>query len=174
MSKQLNKKGTTMAEKQEMAVREKKELTAKEEKTVPGRHFVPYADIYETDDALSVVLEMPGVEKRISTCARERRPAVDGRIDFSKYKDMEPVYAEYNVGHYGRSFALSGTIDQEKIGANLEDGVLTLTLPKQARPAAQDRDRVRRGLNVVAGFRREYCTWPRPPFSIAGAFRRSG
>ena len=56
MSKQPNKKGTTMAEKQEMAVREKKELTAKEEKTVPGRHFVPYADIYETDDALSVVL----------------------------------------------------------------------------------------------------------------------
>lgn len=131
MSMQPNKKGTTMAEKQEMAVREKKELTAKEEKTVPGRHFVPYADIYETDDALSVVLEMPGVEKKDLDVALENDVLrVDGRIDFSKYKDMEPVYAEYNVGHYGRSFALSGTIDQEKIGANLEDGVLTLTLPK--------------------------------------------
>jgi HSP20 family molecular chaperone IbpA len=103
MSKQPNKKGTTMAEKQEMAVREKKELTAKEEKTVPGRHFVPYADIYETDDALSVVLEMPGVEKKDLDVALENDVLrVDGRIDFSKYKDTEPVYAEYNVGHYGR------------------------------------------------------------------------
>ena len=110
MSKQPNKKGTTMAEKQQMAVREKKELTAKEEKTVPGRHFVPYADIYETDDALSVVLEMPGVEKKDLDVALENDVLrVDGRIDFSKYKDMEPVYAEYNVGHYGRSFVLSGT-----------------------------------------------------------------
>jgi HSP20 family protein len=131
MSKQPNKKGTTMAEKQEMAVREKKELAAKEEKTVPGRYFIPYADIYETDDALAVVLEMPGVEKKDLDVALENDVLrVDGRIDFTKYKDLEPVYTEYNVGHYARSFALPGTIDQEKIGANLEDGVLTLTLPK--------------------------------------------
>ena len=55
---------------------------------------------------------------------------VDGQIDFSKYKDMEPVYTEYNIGHYARSFTLSNKVDQEKISANLEDGVLTLTLPK--------------------------------------------
>ena len=125
------KKGATMAEKREMAVREKKELVAKEEKTVPGRYYVPYADIYETDDALAVVMEMPGVEKKDLNIGLENDVLkVDGRIDFSKYESMEPVYSEYNVGHYARSFTLSNKVDQDKISANLEDGVLTLTLPK--------------------------------------------
>ena len=131
MSKEPNRKGPTTGEVKEMAVREKKELVAKEEKTVPGRYFVPYADIYETEEALSVVLEMPGVEKKdLDVNVEKDVLRVDGRIDFSKYKDMEPVYAEYNVGHYARSFALGSAVDQERIGANLEDGVLTLTLQK--------------------------------------------
>lgn len=131
MSKDTKGKGATMAEKKEMEVREKKELVGKEEKTVPGRYFVPYADIYETDDALTVVMEMPGVETSNLDVGLENDVLrINGRIDFSNYKDMEPVYAEYNVGHYARSFTLSNTIDQEKISANLEDGVLTLTLPK--------------------------------------------
>jgi HSP20 family molecular chaperone IbpA len=127
----------TMTETQELAVRDKKELVSKEEKTVPGRFYVPYADIYETDDALTVAMEMAGVEKKDLSVALENDVLrVEGRIDFSRYEGMEPVYTEYNVGPYARSFALSSKIDQEKISAQLEDGVLTLTLPKakQAQP----------------------------------------
>src|ERR1700719_4063119 len=62
MTDQTTSKGTPSADEKEMAVREKKELVAKEEKTVPGRYFIPYTDIYETDEALGVVMEMPGVE----------------------------------------------------------------------------------------------------------------
>src|SRR6516162_3472955 len=116
-----------MAEKQEMAVREKQELVSKDETTVPGRYYAPYADIYETDEALSVVMEMPGVEKgRLNVGIENDVLRIDGQIDFSKYQDMEPVYTEYNVGHYARTFTLSSKIDQEKISAQLEDGVLTI------------------------------------------------
>ena len=116
-----------MVEKQEMAVREKKSHRQGGEDG-PG----PLLHSFQADDALAVVLEMPGVEKKDLDVAVYENDVlrVDGRIDFAKYKDMEPVYTEYNVGHYARSFALSGTVDQAKIGANLEDGVLTLTLPK--------------------------------------------
>jgi HSP20 family protein len=121
----------TMAPSQELAVREKRELVGKDEKTVPGRFYVPYADIHETDEALTVLMEMPGVAREgVSVALEDDVLRVEGRIDFSKYEGMEPVYTEFNVGHYTRSFALSGKIDRERIGAQLEDGVLVLTLPK--------------------------------------------
>ena len=52
-----------MASKQELQVQQKRELEKKEEGTIPARVFLPATDIYETDDALSVILEMPGVDK---------------------------------------------------------------------------------------------------------------
>ena len=122
-----------MADQQELAVREKKELATKEERTVPGRFYVPPTDVYETADALTVVLEMPGVTREsVSIELKEDVLRVEARIDFAKYEGLEPVYTEYNVGHYTRSFALSEAVDRERIGAQLEDGVLTLTLPKVA------------------------------------------
>jgi HSP20 family molecular chaperone IbpA len=120
-----------MATAQELAVREKNELVTKVEKTVPARYYVPSADIFETDKALSVVMEMPGVEKKdIDIVLENHTLRVDGRIDFAKYEGMEPVYTEYNVGHYARSFTLSDKVDQDTISAQLDDGVLTLTLQK--------------------------------------------
>jgi len=120
-----------MSDAQELAVREKQEMANKEEKTIPGRFFVPTADIFETDDALTVIMEMPGVEKKNVNVGLENDILrVEGQIDFSTYQGMEPVYTEYNVGHYARGFTLSGKIDRDNITAQLDDGVLTLTLPK--------------------------------------------
>ena len=105
---------------QELAVREKRELAAREERTVPGRFFVPHTDVYETEDALTVVMEMPGVDrKELEVELKDDVLRVEGRIDFAKYEGMEPVYTEYNVGHWARSFALSDRVDRERIGASV-------------------------------------------------------
>jgi HSP20 family protein len=118
---------------QELAVREKREVAAREERTVPGRFYVPTTDVYETEDALTVVMEVPGVGREdVDIELKDDVLRVQWRIDFSKYGGMEPVYTEYGVGHWVRSFALSDKVDREGIGAQLEDGVLTLTLPKTA------------------------------------------
>src|ERR1700751_2914919 len=114
---------------QELQVQQKREVEKKTEATTPGRAFVPVTDIFETPEALTVVLEMPGVDRNsIETSVEDDIVTIEGRIDFSKYEGMQPLYTEYNVGHYARSFTLSNKIDREHISAQLEDGVLTLTL----------------------------------------------
>jgi HSP20 family protein len=123
-----------MASAYELQAQEKRELQKREESTIPTRVFMPTTDIFETDEALTVVMEMPGVDKaNIDIGVENDVLTVDGRIDFSKYEklQLQPVYTEYNIGHYRRSFTLSSTrINQDKIQAQMSDGVLTLTLPK--------------------------------------------
>jgi HSP20 family protein len=120
-----------------LQVQEKRELENKEESTVPARVFVPTADIYESEEDLTVVLEMPGVDRSgVTVAVQDEVLRVEGQIDLSKYQGLVPLYTEYNVGHYGRSFRLSGKIDQSKIEAEMKDGVLSLVLPKveEAKP----------------------------------------
>jgi HSP20 family molecular chaperone IbpA len=126
-----------MADKQELQVREKREVEKAQEQTRPLRAFVPNADIFETEDALTVVLEMPGVDRNnIDVNVDNGVLTIEGRIDFNKYESLEPVYSEYNIGPFRRSFRISSQIDQDKIKAEMDAGVITLTLPKaeEAKP----------------------------------------
>ncbi|MGL4967044.1 MAG: Hsp20/alpha crystallin family protein [Inquilinus sp.] len=128
-----------MDSKQELQVQQKREVEKREEITVPSRVFLPTTDIYETQDALNVVMDMPGVQKsNIDVAIEDGVLRVNGRIDFGKYEELQPIYTEYNIGHYSRSFRLSSKIDQTKISAELKDGVLSLVLPKveEAKPRA--------------------------------------
>ena len=126
-----------MADKQELQVQEKREVEKAQEQTRPMRAFLPTADIFETDDALTVVLEMPGVDRNnINVNVDNGVLMIEGRIDFSEYEGLQPVYSEYNIGPFRRNFRISSRIDQDKIKAEMRDGVITLTLPKaeQAKP----------------------------------------
>jgi HSP20 family protein len=120
-----------MAQSQSLQPQEKKELVSKDETTVPVRYFVPTTDIFETEDALTVVMEVPGVSRDALDINLESDVLkIEAKIDPSKYEGMEPLYTEYNVGHFTRSFTLSNKIDRQQISAKLEDGILTLTLTK--------------------------------------------
>jgi HSP20 family molecular chaperone IbpA len=120
-----------MAAAQELQVQKKREIENKEETTIPARMFVPAADIYEAENDLMVILEMPGVEKKnVDIRVEDGVLNVEGRLDLAKYQGLQPLYTEYNIGHYARSFRLSSKIDQNKIAAEMKDGVLSLKLPK--------------------------------------------
>ena len=122
----------------ELQVQGKRELEKKQEATVPTRFFMPTADIFEDANALTVVLEMPGVDKgSVEVKVENDVLNIEGRVDFSKYEGLQPLYTEYNVGHYARSFRLSSKIEQEGISAELKDGVMTLVLPKAEKAKAR-------------------------------------
>jgi HSP20 family protein len=122
---------------QEVQVQQKREVEKKQESTVALRSFLPVADIFETNNALKVVLEMPGVDKETVEVGVENDVlSISGRVDLSKYEGLQPLYTEYNIGNYSRSFQISNRIDQNGIKAGLKDGVMTIMLPKseQAKP----------------------------------------
>jgi HSP20 family protein len=120
-----------MASPQELQVHEKREVERKQESTIPARVFLPVADIFETEQTLTVILEMPGVAKEnVDVSVENDILTIEGRIDFSKYEGLQPVYTEYNIGHYSRSFQISSQIEQDSISATIDNGVMTLVLPK--------------------------------------------
>lgn len=93
--------------------------------------FVPRADIYETNDAIVVVADMPGVDETSLDISLENDVlTINGYTEPECPKGYDLAYTEYRVGDFQRSFTLSNKIDQDKIEATLKDGVLRLHLPK--------------------------------------------
>ena len=126
-----------MADQQELQVQQKREVEKAQEATRPTRAFLPNVDIFETEDALTVVLEMPGVDRdNIDVSVENGLLTVEGKINVNKYEGLRPLYSEYNIGPYRRSFRISNRVDQDKIRAEMRDGVITLVLPKaeEAKP----------------------------------------
>jgi HSP20 family protein len=116
---------------QEVTPREKRELTQAEERTEEGRFFSPHTDIHETDKAVIVSMEVPGVDKNAIDLELDKGVlTVKGNIDSAKYEALRPIYSEYNVGNFVRTFTVSPKIDASGISATVADGVLTIELPK--------------------------------------------
>jgi HSP20 family protein len=118
---------------QELGVQNKQEMTG-EETTRAGRHYHPDVDIYETRESLWLWADMPSVDGRqLSVNLADGMLTIEGGVGVDDYKDLEPVYTEYNVGNYMRRFTISSDIDADRIQAHVTNGVLELELPKTER-----------------------------------------
>jgi len=104
---------------------------AEEKKDV--RRIVPPVDIYETSNDIVLVADMPGVTKEnLQLDIDKDELTIKGAFE-EQDSGGEKLLNECIYGEYTRTFTLGDTIDKEKIAAKLDDGVLTLTLPKQER-----------------------------------------
>lgn len=122
----------------ELALQQKKEVESPAERTEAGRYYSPYTDIYELPDRVVVVMEMPGVDKSALDITLEKSVlTVTGNIDSQAYEELQPIYTEYNVGNFSRTFTVSRQIDSAKISAAIEDGVLKIELPKAGEAVAR-------------------------------------
>ena len=118
-------------QKKDLVMQEKKELETHKEQTTPLKRYIPATDIVENENELLIFMDMPGVAKEdIAVNLEKNVLKIDGKIDMKDYSDLKPLYTEYNVGNYTRQFELSNKIDQSGIEAKMEDGVLSLVLPK--------------------------------------------
>jgi len=101
------------------------------EQTRDRRLFVPRTDIYETEDAVVVVAEMPGVDNEsVDINVEHNELRINGRVKQPSVEGHRLTLAEYEVGDYQRTFRLSDDVDVDKIDASMKNGVLTIVLPK--------------------------------------------
>lgn len=125
-----------MKENREIQAKEKQEVASPAEQTRPGLVFKPAVDIFETDREITVLADMPGVKtENVSIDLRDDILTLIGEVLPSEKSGEDGLLIEYETGTYYRQFTLSEVVNQEKIDANLNNGVLRLTLPKVEKAA---------------------------------------
>jgi len=110
--------------------------TVQTNKPAPGNtpareeYVAPEVNIFETKDGYVLEAEMPGVSKSgLEISLEGNQITLTGRRG-SENAAGQPVFRERRVADFRRMFELDPAIDSSKIEAKLEQGVLTLSLPK--------------------------------------------
>ena len=121
----------TNTQSKELKAREKQEVTSPAEQTTPGLVFTPAVDIFETEKEITLLADMPGVKGDYLTIdLRDNTLTLSTDIAPVDNSDEQEILVEYQSGRYYRQFTLGELVNQEKIDAQLNDGVLRLSLPK--------------------------------------------
>jgi HSP20 family protein len=128
------KKGETNMLRNDESKSLEKSASRTPEQTYHGPVYSPAVDIFESDDRISLLADMPGVKSQdLKIDLRENTLTLSGRVEGKTPASEASIMTEYESGTYFRQFTLSEVIDQSKIDAKLSDGVLRLELPKLER-----------------------------------------
>jgi len=93
------------------------------------RFLAPPVDIYETADALAVVADLPGVGKDdVDIRVEDNILTIKGKTSYGGPPNA--VHSEFGLLDFFRQFQLTDEVDQDKISAEIRNGVLTIRLPK--------------------------------------------
>jgi HSP20 family molecular chaperone IbpA len=112
--------------------------TGEYERLSPRTTFIPRADIYDTNENVVVILDMPGGnEESIDITLENNILSINGKSTFEAPDGYSLVFNEYETGDFERSFRITDQIDREKVDAIYKDGVLHLTLPKAEQAKAK-------------------------------------
>jgi HSP20 family protein len=118
--------------KEELKVQEKQVVHQDSETTKPGNFFVPAVDIFETEEQVTVIAEMPGVDNTgVDVSLEDDVLTIHGYREENTSGDRM-ILQEYENGGYQRKFTVSESIDQDKIQASMSEGLLRVILPKAA------------------------------------------
>jgi len=115
----------------DITVSHKVEAPAEQERTKPGPVFIPAVDIFESEQALTLMADMPGVEPgAVDVDLKDGVLTLNAEAHNPSGDKERARSTEYHYGRFHRQFSLSEMIDQAKIEAKMKDGVLELILPK--------------------------------------------
>ena len=93
------------------------------------RYVSPPVNIYETEQGLVLVADLPGVSTgNLEVGVKDNVLTIQGKTNHAAPGDV--TYREYELSNFFRQFELGEEVDQERIHAELKHGVLTLRLPK--------------------------------------------
>ena len=94
------------------------------------RTFNPDIDLRTTEDELLLVCDVPGFKQEdLDVTLHEHVLTIKGARKFES-KPREQVVIGRSYGAFSRSFTLPSSLDEEKLSADLHDGVLTIRIPK--------------------------------------------
>jgi HSP20 family molecular chaperone IbpA len=108
------------------------------EHTRSRRVFAPRADVYETQDSIVVLADMPGVnENSIDITLEKNVLTIQGFSAPQTEPELRLIHCESPEGNYRRVFILSEEVDRDGIHATMKNGVLKLVLPKSTKAKAR-------------------------------------